>query len=44
MSIGIWSSRWRSGYTHRDLDYEKEGEEEMEEKVEEKQNSFNKIS
>jgi hypothetical protein len=27
--IGIWSSRWRSGCAHWDLDWEEEDEEEM---------------
>jgi len=41
--IGIWSSRWRSGIAHWDLDCEEEDEEEMEEEAEEEENSSDKI-
>jgi len=34
VTTGIWSSRWRSGCAHWDLDCEEEGEEEMEEEAE----------
>jgi len=36
---GIWSSRWRSGSAHWDLDCQEEDEEEMEEE----ENSSDKI-
>jgi len=40
---GIWSSRWRSGCAHWDLDCEEEDEEEMEEEMEEEENNSDKI-
>ena len=41
---GIWSSRWRSGCAHWDLDCEEEDEEEMEEEAEEEEeNSSDEI-
>ena len=40
---GIWSSRWRSGCAHWDLDCEEEEAEEVEEAEEEEENSSDKI-
>jgi hypothetical protein len=42
MPTGIWSTRWRSGCAHWDLDCEEEGEEAKKAKEEEEKNS-NKI-
>ena len=48
MPTGIWSSRWRSGCAHWDLDCEEEEEDEEEEEAEEEdeeeeENSSDKI-
>ena len=49
MPTGIWSSRWRSGCAHWDLDCEEDAageeaeEEEAEEAEEEEENSSDKI-
>ena len=44
MPTGIWSSRWRSGCAHWDLDCEEEEEDEEEEDAEaEEENSSDKI-
>ena len=43
MPTGIWSSRWRSGCAHWDLDCEEEAEEVEEAEAEEEEESSVKI-